>query len=229
MRNNQHFAPMVNSGADMSWSGFGNNFSPLPEPSNAPSLVPMNSLSSRSNSGPFVGQQDFGSFAGSGPQDFGRMASFAGNSALPVQNVSPHDPSNLPSFAGNSGMLVQNPGPSSPSNFPSFAGNPGSLGQNPGPNNLSSFPAFSSFSGVADSQQFFGGQQDFSHVDNQFSFNAGFSEGSFGANPAFGSPGTQGQPLPNPNMPGSASQQPFGQPSQARQRWPGVPPQDQNR
>ncbi len=233
-RNNQNFGPLMSSGADMSWSGFGNNFSPLPEPGNASSLVPMNSMNSmnsRSNSGPFVGsgQQDFGSFAGNGPQDFGRMASFAGNSGLPVQNVGPNDPSNLPSFAGNSGMLGQNPGPSSPSNFPSFASNAGSLGQNPGPNSLSSYPAFSSFSGVADSQQFFGGQQDFSHMDNQFSFNTGFSEGSFGANPAFGSPGPQGQPLPNPNMPSSASQQPFGQPSHARQRWQGVPPQDQNR
>jgi methyl-accepting chemotaxis protein len=231
-RNNQNFAPMVmSSGADMSWSAFGNNFSPLPESGNPASLVPMNSMTSRSNTGPFAGsgQQDFGSFAGNGQQDFGRMASFAGNSAFPVQNVGPNEPSNLPSFAGNSGALGQNPGSSSPSNFPSFAGNSGALGQNPGSNSLSSFPAFSSFSGVADSQQFFGGQQDFAHIDNQFSFNTGFSDASFGANPAFGSPGTQGQPLPNPNLPSTASQQPFGQPSNARQRWQGVPPQDQNR
>jgi hypothetical protein len=222
---------MMNSGMDMSWSGFGSNFSPLPEPGNAQSLVPMNSMNSRSNSGPFAGsgQQDFGSFGGSGQQDFGRMASFAGNTGFAGQNIGPNNPSNLPSFASNSGTLGQNPGPNSPSNFPSFGGNAGALGQNPSPNSLSSYPAFNSFSGVADSQQFYGGQQDFAQMDNQFSFNTGFSDGSFGANPAFGSPGTQGQPLPNPGMPSGAPQQPFGQQPNPRQRWQGVPPQDQNR
>src|SRR5947207_11311709 len=63
-RNSQRFMPTLNTGADMSWSGFGSNFPPLPEPNNPASLVPMNS------------QSNSGSFLANGQQDFGRMASF---------------------------------------------------------------------------------------------------------------------------------------------------------
>jgi hypothetical protein len=176
-RSGQNYAPVLNSGADLSWSGFGNNLPPLPEPGNMASLVPMNSQSSPA------------SFGGSGQQDFARMPSFASNSGNPAQNA--------------------------------------------GQNSLSNFPAFSSFDGVADNPPFFGGQQNlsdqqnFAAMDNQYNFNTGFPDRSFGANPAFG-PGAQGQPLSNPNVANSASQQLFGQAPSARQRWQGVPQKDQN-
>ena len=139
-RNNQNYTPVLSSGADMSWSGFGNNFPALPEPSNLPSLVPMNS---QSNPGPFSGggQQDFGSFGGNGQQqdfgsfgggngqqDFGRMASFTSNTGFPGQNANQNNPSNLPGFSSNTGMLGQNANQNNPSNFPSFASNAGALG-----------------------------------------------------------------------------------------------------
>jgi twitching motility protein PilJ len=219
MRNSQSFAPALNPGADMSWSGFGNNFPPLPEPGHAPSLVPMNSLGHRSNSGPF---------GGNAQQDFGRMAGFGSNSGMLGQNMRQNSPSNVPNFGSNSGMLGQNAGQNNPSNVPNFGSNPDTLGQNAGQSNFSNYPAFNSFNGVADNQQFFGGQQDFGQMDNQFGFNAGFSDGSFGVSPAFGSE-PQGQPLSNPGVANGASQQLFGQSSNARQRWQGVPPKDQNR
>jgi methyl-accepting chemotaxis protein len=189
-RNSQNFAPALSSGSDPGWPGFaGGNFPPLPEPNNAPSLVPMNS-----NSGPFVGN---------GPQDFGRMP-------------------------GYSGALDQNLIQQSPANFSNFAGNTGNIAQNMGPNSLSNLPSFNSFNGVADSQQFFGGQQDFAPVDNQFSFNTSFPDGSFGGSPAFGPEG-QNPPLPNPGVANAAPQQLFGQTPNPRPRWQGVPSKDQNR
>jgi hypothetical protein len=154
-RNDQSFGPVLNSGADVSWSGFGSNFPPLPEPGNAPSLVPMNS------------QSDPVLFAGSGQQDFGRMAGFTSNS--------------------------------------------GPLPQNARQNSLSNYPAFGSFGGVTDGQQFFGSQQDLTNMDNQYSFNTGFSDASFGTTPPFGA-GAPHQFSPNPGVPSPASQQPFGQP-----------------
>jgi methyl-accepting chemotaxis protein len=226
-RNNQSFSPVLSSGSDVSWSGFGGNFPPLPEPNSAPSLVPMSS------------QPNPVSFVGNGQQDFGRMTSFGSNS--------------------------------------------GPLPQNARQNNLSNYPSFNSFGGAADSQQLFGGQQDLTHMDNQFSFNAGFSDASFGTTPPFGaspqspSPSNPGEPNPasqqmfgqsfgsfgagtqsqspsnlggpnpafqqpfgqpfgagtqsqspsNPGMPSPASQQAFGQSPTARQRWQGPPPKDQ--
>jgi methyl-accepting chemotaxis protein len=197
-RTNQSFSPVLNSGADVSWSGFGSSFPPLPEPGNAPSLVPLNS------------QSNSMSLAGNGQQDFGRMTSFASNS--------------------------------------------GPLPQNAQQNSLSNYPSFNSFNGVTDSQQFFGGQQDLTNMDNQFSFNTGFSDTPFGTTPPFGagaqnSPstnlgmpgpvsqqpfgqslgsfGAQSQSPSNPGAPGPVSQQPFGQPPTARQRWQGVPPKEQ--
>jgi hypothetical protein len=216
-RNNPQYPPTFNTGADVSWAGFASGFPPLPEPNNPPSLVPMNS---QSNSGPFVGN---------GQQDFGRMPSFASNPGFFGQNAGQNSPANYPSFANNTGNLGQNAGQNSPANYPSFANNADNFGQNAGQNSFSNFPAFNSFNGVADNQPFYGGQQqDFAPVDNQFSFNTGFSDGSFGASPAY-EPGTQGQPFPNPGAPNSGSQQLFGQPPNPRQRWQGVPPKDQNR
>jgi twitching motility protein PilJ len=234
-RHNQQFAPTLNTGADVSWAGFANSFPPLPESGNPASLVPMNSL------------PNSGSLVSSGQQDFGRMPSFASNPGNFAQNVMQSSPSNFSAFGVNTGNLgpnagqqspanfpsfAGNPGPNAgqdgPSNFPSFAGNPGNFAQNVRQNGISNFPSYNSFGGVADNQQFFGGQQDFAPVDNQFSFNTGFSDGSFGVSPAF-EPGTQGQPSPNPAGPNSASQQLFGQPPNPRQPWQGVPPKDQNR
>jgi len=135
----------------------------------------------------------------------------------------------MPGFAGNPGGPGQNFGQSSnPANMPGFASSPDAFGQNAGQNNFANYPAFNSFSGVADNQQFFNGQQDFGHMDNQFGLNTGFPDGSFGATPAFGSE-PQSQPLSNPGVANGASQQLYGQPPNARPRWQGVPPKDQSR
>jgi methyl-accepting chemotaxis protein len=233
-RGNQPFAPNLNTGADVSWAGFANGFPPLPESGNPASLVPMNSLSGS------------GSFTASGQQDFGRMPSFASNPGQSIIQNSPssfspfgvntgnlapnsgqQSPSNYPSFPGNSGSLAPG-GQDANSNYPSFGGNSGNFAPNARQNSFSNFPSFNSFGGIADNQQFFGGQQEFAPADNQFSFNTSFSDGAFGANPAF-EPGTQGQSSPNPAGPNSASQQLFGQPPNPRQPWQGVPPKDQNR
>jgi len=237
-RNSQRFMPTLNTGADMSWSGFGSNFPPLPEPNNPASLVPMNS------------QSNSGSFLANGQQDFGRMASFTSNAGIigqnagqnnPAnfpsfgsntgnfgQNAEQNSPANFPSFGSNAGALGQNAGQNSPANFPSFGSNAGALGQNAGQNSPANFPSFNSFGGVGDNQPFFGGQQDFAQMDNQFSFNTGFSDGSLGANQTFES-GVPNQPSANPGAANSVSQQLFGQPPSPRQRWQAAPPKDQNR
>jgi hypothetical protein len=219
VRNSQNFAPVLNPGGDVNWAGFGNNFPPLPEPSNAPSLIPMNALNPRANSGPFGGNVQ---------QDYGRMAGFANNPGALGQHIGQNSPANMPGFGSSPGVPGQNMGQHNPPNVPGFGSNPDAPGQIAGQNNFANYPAFNSFSGIADNQQFFAGQQDFSHMDNQLGFNTGFSDGSFGANPAFGSK-PQSQPLSNQDVANGASQQLFGQSSNPRQRWQGVPPKDQNR
>ena len=189
LRNNQQFTPVLSSGADLSWSGFGTNFPPLPEPNNPPAFVPMNTQSN------------------------------PGTLAAPGH---PHSPRSRSGPFGTN-RQQQDFGP-----VPGFPGNSGPLAPNTGQNNLSNVSSMNSFGGLGDGQQFFGTQQDFANMDNQFGFNPGFPDGgSFGTNSPFGS-GVQNQPFANPGVANGASQQLFGQPSNARPRWQGVPPKDQN-
>ena len=156
------------------------------------------------------------------------MASFTSNAGIIGQNAGQNSPANFPSFGSNTGNFGQNAEQNSPSNFPSFGSNAGALGQKAGQNSPANFPSFNSFGGVGDNQPFFGGQQDFAQMDNQFSFNTGFSDGSLGANQTFES-GVPNQPSANPGAANSVSQQLFGQPPSPRQRWQAAPPKDQNR